>query len=138
MPQRDVFHRTVRAALERDGWSVTHDPLLLSFGTRRLFVDLGAEAPIAAEKGLRKIALEVKSFLGESEMTELERALGQYALYRFVLNRDEPDRVLYLAVTAEVYWKLFTDADARDLTAAQQIKLLVFDIEKGALLRWIE
>ena len=34
MPQRDVFRRTVRATLERDGWVVTHDPLPLTSGER--------------------------------------------------------------------------------------------------------
>lgn len=138
MPQRDVFHQTVRLALERAEWIVTHDPLALRFGSRRLFVDLGAEAPIAAEKGGRKIAVEVKSFLGESDMRELEQALGQYALYRFLLDRDDPERALFLAVASEVFGRLFDDADGRDLVAAQGVKLLIFDIEKGVVTQWIE
>ncbi len=138
MPQRDFFHITVRAALEREGWIVTHDPLPLRFGSRRLFVDLGAEAPIAAERSGRKIAVEVKSFLGESDMKELEQALGQYALYRFLLGRDDPDRELFLAVASEVFGRVFDDADCRDLIATQGVRLIVFDIQKGALTRWIE
>ncbi len=93
---------------------------------------------MAAEKGGRKIAVEVKSFLGESEMRELEQALGQYALYRFVLDRDDPDRALFLAVAGATYQRLFDDADGRDLVAAQGVKLLVFDVEKGLVTRWIE
>lgn len=138
MPQRDLFHQTVRTALEREGWLVTHDPLPLRFGARRLFVDLGAEAPIAAEKGGRKIAVEVKSFLGDSDMRELEQALGQYALYRFLLDRDDPARALFLAVASEVFGRLFDDADGRDLVATQRVRLLVFDVEKGVVTRWIE
>ncbi len=138
MPQRDLLHQTARAALEREGWVVTHDPLPLRFGARRLFVDLGAEAPIAAEKGGRKIAVEVKSFLGDSEMRDLEQALGQYALYRFLLDRDDPERALFLAVSGEVFVRLFDDADGRDLVAAQGVRLLVFDATKGVVTQWIE
>jgi hypothetical protein len=138
VPQRDVHHQTVRAALERDGWVITHDPLPLRFGVRRLYVDLGAEAPLAAEKGGRKIAVEVKSFLGESEMKELERALGQFALYRFLLARDDPARVLFLAIAREVFGRLFADKDGLELITAQALRMLVFDLKTGALVQWIE
>ena len=48
MPARDVFHQQVRNALIKDGWVITHDPLTLSLGGPDVFVDLGAERPIAA------------------------------------------------------------------------------------------
>src|ERR1051326_7310747 len=107
MPQRDVFHEVVRRALERDGWTITHDPYPLQYGESRLCVGLGAQGPIAAEKEGRKIAVEIKSFLGASEMTDLERALGQFVLYRFLISREEPDRVLFLAVPRDVHAGLF-------------------------------
>ncbi len=28
MSAKDIFHNTVRLALEKDGWTITHDPLL--------------------------------------------------------------------------------------------------------------
>jgi hypothetical protein len=51
MPARDRFHDTVKTALTRDGWDVTHDPLRLRWGARDLYVNLGAERLLAAEKG---------------------------------------------------------------------------------------
>lgn len=36
-----------------DGWTITGDPLRLSFGARDFYVDLAAELPIAAERGGR-------------------------------------------------------------------------------------
>jgi hypothetical protein len=98
MPAKDLYHDSVRVALERDGWTITHDPYTLTFGRRDVFVDLGAEKTTAAEKGNRKIAVEVKSFLGPSEVRDLEVAIGRYMLYRSLLTRAERDRVLYLAV----------------------------------------
>jgi hypothetical protein len=65
-------------------------------------VDLGAEKTIAAEKGERKIAVEIKSFVGRSDIQDLESSLGQYRLYRSVLEQTEPGRTLYLSIPAHV------------------------------------
>ena len=59
MPAKDIYHNNVRTALEKDGWTITNDPLTLEIGERSLFVDLGAEKILAAEKQGRKIAVEV-------------------------------------------------------------------------------
>ena len=100
MPAKDYFHNHVRAALEKDGWTITDDPLTIVLeGTRdSLFVDLGAERLIAAEKSAHKIAVEVKSFISGSKLTDLENALGQFILYHDILAENEPDRTLYLAI----------------------------------------
>src|SRR6266581_2069941 len=71
MPRRDIYHEVVKRALIADGWTITHDPYPLPFGEESLFVDLGAEMPLGAEKAGRKIAVEAKSFLGRSPMTEV-------------------------------------------------------------------
>ena len=59
---KDVYHNTVRTALEKDGWTITHDPLTLKIGGRSAYVDLGAEKLFAAEKGGQRIAVEVEKF----------------------------------------------------------------------------
>ena len=138
MPRRDLFHDVVKRALILEGWVITHDPYPLRFGGRKLYVDLGAERPIAAEKDGRKIAVEIKSFVGAAEMTDLERALGQYLLYSFLLEREAADRSLFLAVDAEAYTSLFNEADGRDLLTSRGIRLIVFDPGQEVILRWIE
>src|SRR5579862_4841554 len=92
VPRHDVYHDCVRNALVKDGWTITHDPLTLPFGADDIFIDLGAQAPIGAEKEGRKIAVEIKSFRGPSDTTDLQQALGQYMVYRYVLSREEPER----------------------------------------------
>lgn len=57
MPVKDIYHNTVRAALEKDGWAITDDPLKLKWGIRELFIDLGATKLLAAQKGEQKIAV---------------------------------------------------------------------------------
>jgi hypothetical protein len=137
MPARDVHHDAVRNALSKDGWTITHDPFVLKWGTRDLFVDLGAERLLAAEKGTRKIAVEVKGFTGPSEMVELERALGQYLLYQDVLAERDPDRVLYLAVPAQVMDELFDEPIGRLLLRNQRVRLVVFGPREELIVRWI-
>jgi hypothetical protein len=45
MPAKDFFHQIVKNALIKDGWKITHDPFVLTFGKRDLYVDFGAEQP---------------------------------------------------------------------------------------------
>jgi hypothetical protein len=90
MPAKDKYHDAVRNALTKDGWVITHDPFHLSWGGKEMYVDLGAEYVLAAERLNRRIAVEVKSFLGQSLMDDLEKALGQFVLYRSVLSKRIP------------------------------------------------
>lgn len=139
MPRHDIYHDVVKNALVKDGWKITHDPLILPYGGRNLYVDIGAEAPIGAEKDGRQIAVEVKSFLGGSEITELERALGQYMLYRFLLARQEPERVLFLAFPRSAYVSILNEpAEGRDFIATQDLKLMVFEPDQETIVQWIE
>ncbi len=76
MPARDLYHNAVVNALVKDGWSITHDPYTLSIGFRDVYIDLGAERVIAAERGRDKIAVEIKTFQGASDIRDLEIAIG--------------------------------------------------------------
>src|SRR5438045_3094442 len=101
MSAKNIYHGAVVQALIADGWTITHDPLPLSYGKRGLSVDLGAEhATIGAERSGQRIAVEIQSFLGRSEVRDLEEAVGQYQVYRSLLGASdtESDRLLYLAV----------------------------------------
>src|SRR5262245_42208535 len=109
MPAREIYHDCVKNALIRDGWTITHDPLRLSWGSKDLYVDLGAERLLAAERAEQKIAVEIKSFVGDSEIDDLEKAIGQYVVYRAVLAEREPHRVLYLAVPQDVLRDIFEE-----------------------------
>lgn len=76
MPAKDFYHDTVKTALIKDGWDITNDPLKFKGGGRSFYIDLGAKKLLAAEKQGRKIAVEIKSFLTSSPVSELEKALG--------------------------------------------------------------
>ena len=137
MPARDIYHSTVKTALEKDGWTITHDPFPLQIGKKRLSADLGAERLISAEKGIQKIVVEVKSFVGQSDVKDLEQALGQYILYRQILNETKIERDLYLAVSRLTFNSVFTIQLGQMLLTNQIIKLIVFDDESEVIVQWI-
>lgn len=138
MPRKDVLHDSAKNALIKDGWIITHDPLLVEYDRETLYIDLGAEAPLGAEKNGRKIAVEIKSFLGRSGITELERALGQYVLYRNLLRRLEADRTMFLAMPVTAFNALLDVMDGRDLIAAEHLKIIVFDAVEQKVEQWLE
>jgi len=137
MPARDVYHVQVRTALLKDGWRITDDPLSLKWGVKDLHIDLGAEEILGAEKQGRKIAVEIKSFIGPSEMHDLEHALGQFMLYRTALRKADPDRELYMAITEKVYFKLFFGIEGLALIEDENLQIIVFDPQTEEIKRWI-
>lgn len=102
MSAKDRYHTLVKHALIAQGWTITDDPLTLKWGTRKAHIDLGAEQMIAAERGIERIAVEVKSFLNLSALTDLYDAYGQFEIYRRLLSKVEPNRRLYLALPQSV------------------------------------
>lgn len=137
MPRKDIYHDTVVKALTQEGWTITDDPLILSYGGTDLYVDLGAERLVALEKAGQKIAVEIKSFLSASGIYDLELAIGQYKLYQDILSEVEPDRLLYLAVPERVYKNIFSNLLGQLVLNRQQLRLIVFDESQTKVVRWI-
>ncbi|MBD2454428.1 XisH family protein [Nostoc sp. FACHB-87] len=137
MPAKDIYHDTVKRALQKDGWTITHDPFPLQIGKKRLSADLGAELLISAEKGIQRIVVEVKSFVGQSDVKDLEQALGQYILYQQILNEMGIERNLYLAISQQTFNSVFTIELGQVLLKNQVVKLIVFDDESEAIVQWI-
>lgn len=137
MPARDAFHNVLKNALIKDGWSITHDPLRLKWGTKDMYVDLAAEEVVTAEKSGRKIAAEIKSFGGASEVHDIEQAIGQYFVYKAVMARTEPERILYLAMHKEVFAEFFEQSLGQFLVTEYKVPLIIFDVEKEEIVKWM-
>ncbi len=136
MPAKDFYHPVVVEALLADGWKVTDDPLRLSLGARDFYVDLGAELPVAAEKDGLRVAIEVKSFVGASNIRDLELAVGQFVLYRELLARSDRGRLLFLGVPVAIHETLFSEPVGVLMTETQGLRLMVFNPMTRRIERW--
>jgi hypothetical protein len=137
MARKDLYHEIVRRALEKDCWIITHDPLDLTIGEVELLADLGAERIIGAEKNNQKIAVEIKSFVGQSPVSEFHKALGQYENYRTSLEDLEPDRAILLAIPVFAWEEFFQRPFIRKVIAKNKIELIIFDSENEKIGQWI-
>ncbi|GAB1540740.1 hypothetical protein NUACC21_34090 [Scytonema sp. NUACC21] len=103
-----------------------------------MFVDLGATKLLAAQKAERKIAVEIKSFVNASPVTDLEVALGQYILYQNIMEETEPERQLYLAIRKATYREIFSEPIGSLVIKKNSLHLLIFDPQKEAIAQWID
>ncbi|MEG4483852.1 XisH family protein [Microcoleus sp. D2_18a_B4] len=136
MPAKDFFHNTVKTSLEKDGWIITDENLFIEVEDVDFYIDLTAEKILVAEKTGKKIAVEVKSFLGASDVTEFHSALGQCLNYRSALRLTEPERNLYLAVPEDVYNEFFSRRFIQRVIVEHQLKLLIFNPTQEEIVQW--
>lgn len=137
MAAKDIIHDGVRKALEKDHWLITDDPYTLEYEDVIVFVDVAAERVLAAERNGERIAVEIKSFVGRSPIQDVEQALGQYLLYLSFLEEIEPERTLYLAMSDVVYENIFERRAIQFLMQRNQVPLIVVDLEREEIVRWI-
>ncbi|MEM9217192.1 MAG: XisH family protein [Cyanobacteria bacterium P01_F01_bin.150] len=138
MSAKDQFHVLVKDALIHEGWQITHDPYRIDVGFTDLYIDLGAERLLAAQRASEKIAVEVKSFLASSTISEFHSAIGQFINYRLALEDEEPERLLYLAVPEDIYERFFNYPFIRKSVTRNQISLLVYDPTQPRINQWIK
>jgi hypothetical protein len=103
---------------------------------QRSVCGFGSRKTFSRRKGRTKIAVEVKSFVGASEMDDLEKALGQFVLYRAILAEREPQRQLYIAAPNEMI-ELFEQPLGQLLFENELVRVLLFNAETEAIVKWI-
>ena len=137
MSRRDDLHFPLRRTLEKDGWVITSDPLILVLGETLLKADLGAEKLFTAEKEGRKIAVEIKDFDASSVISELEKTMGQLQLYQWALEQQEPERQLFLAISQAVYISQFQRPIFQIAIQRNKINLLIYSPDQEVIVKWI-
>lgn len=135
---KDIFHLVVREILEDDGWTITHDPLTIKVGGVDVDIDLGAEKVIAAEKGEKKIAVEIKSFLSKSKIHDFYGAKGKYDVYEKALRTQGSDRELFLAIENNIYNTFFQRPLIKELVEEDHVSLFVFNPVAKNIVAWIK
>jgi XisH protein len=122
---KDIFHDAVKAALKKDKWDITDDPYRISVG--------GVEM----EQDGQKIAVEVKSFVGKSAISEFHTAHGQFLDYCFALEEQEPSRKLYLAVPMSTYRTFFQLKFTQSIIQRSHLNLIVYNPEMEVITEWL-
>ena len=134
---KDLIHDAVKNALVKQDWVITADQYTIQFKDSKVFADLAAELPIAAELGERKIAVEVKSFLGPSPMRELESAIGQYRIYRCFMRIVAPERKLYIGISDLAESSFFRKLSIQYLVRQEKLPLLIVNLATEEIVKWI-
>ncbi|BAY20187.1 fdxN element excision controlling factor protein (plasmid) [Anabaenopsis circularis NIES-21] len=138
MAAKDIFHAAVRQALIKEQWVITADPLVIKINKVRLEIDLAVEKIFAAQKAGRKIAVEVKSFVSSSVISDFHLALGQFLNYRLALQMREPDRIIYLAVPLDTFNSFFQEIFVQEAIKIYQLKLIIYEPNKEEIVEWRE
>ena len=118
---------------------------MIRFGERLLFVDLGATAIsnsgegqlIGAELAGCRIVIEVKEFRSRSVISDLEQAIGQYSLYQLLLNKVDPEREIFLAISSKTYNEIFNEPIGKVVIRDLPLKLVVINLELSEVEQWI-
>jgi len=137
MPAKDVIHDAVCNALKKDGWIVTHEHMRVDFEDTHVYVDIGAERLLVAERADEKIAIEVKSFIGRSTIQDMENAVGQFMVYRVLLQQTEPTRHLFIGISHITFETVFQSKAIQKLVNELSLSLLIVNIETEEVELWI-
>ncbi len=134
---KNRFHDVVKIALEKEDWQITDDPYEINVDDVDFEIDLAAEQLLAAEREHQKIAVEIKSFISPSNVSDFHTALGQFLNYRDALETIEPDRLLYLAVRVPIYETFFQRRFIVAAVQRYQIRLIIYDVQQEVIFQWL-
>jgi len=137
MPKLDTCHFQVARSLQKDGWQIVQNGVYVDDEyTNAVYVDIQA---VQGSNGTlsRNIFVEAKCFSLPRKTPDLHRAIGQYVVYRVILDEEGFPEPLYLAVPNESFAEYF---NARLLQVSKRygIKLVVIDLEQERVIQWIE
>lgn len=137
MPALDFCHPQVVRALQKDGWDVRSKSLRVETHERLVVIDIRASRQVNGGQQQVMVA-EVKCFQNPDDSTrELYTGLGQYMVYRAILEEKNMNIPLYLAIPITAYETLF-DSIIQRVIRGSEIKLLVVDITEGKIVQWKE
>lgn len=134
MPAKDRYHDTVVRSLEKDGWIIEAQQVLVTLEGRWLWIDMQAVKTVEN----RSILVEVKGFQNmASPVDYLAAAVGKYVLYRAVLDYLEIETQLYMAVPIDAYYGILSEEIGLQVVQRTQIHLMTFDPDQEAVVKWI-
>jgi hypothetical protein len=70
-------------------------------------------------------------------MEDLKNVVGQFVLYRAVMRKTDPERILYLAVRDITFNSLFEEPVGQLLIGDENLNLIVFNAQNEVIVQWI-
>jgi hypothetical protein len=132
MPAKDKFHNVVLRALQKDGWKVIKEQAMLYVESRVLKVDLHLQNQEQTE-----ILVEVKSFDSGSPVIDITDSVGKYVVYHAILEDNEDNRPLYLAIPKTAYEGIFSERLGDLLQSRHKLKIAVYDVVTETIVLWL-
>ncbi len=100
---------------------------------------MGAEEILGAENELgQQIAVEIKSFISPSHVTEFHKAMGQYDNYRLALAELAQERRVLLAIHVKIWNSFFQRPFIQKVIQVKAISFIIFDSETETIEQWIK
>ncbi len=138
MPQLDRHHFAVSRALEKDGWLIVRHNMGLLLDRTYVYIDIEARRSDAfREVPPPAIGVEVKVLAPRRVTEQIERALGQYIIYRSLIEDAYPSHVCYLALSERDYRRHLSGPNYRRVFQTNRIHLLIFDEVREEVVQWI-
>ncbi len=82
--------------------------------------------------------LKLRALLGDRALYDFHGALGQYMVYRNLIQLTDPEYKLYLAIDDLVYNNFFQRKSIQLITNENKLLLIVVEMEKEEILQWID
>jgi hypothetical protein len=137
MPAYDQCHDQVIRALQKEGWSIRSQQYKLAFEGRKLYVDVEA---VRGSNGTGEhiLLVEIKCFADRDRfVSDLYNAIGQYILYREIVNATTLPLPLYLTIPLAVYNTEFNEMVKRTFRE-NRINSVLIDLDQEEVVRWIK
>lgn len=138
MPAIDQCEPQIVEALKKAGWQVTHQPFAIKVQRNRsgyIFADLRLENVQSSDP---IIVVEIKCFSStRTILEEFYQAIGQYLVYRNALESRQSSIPVYLAVPSDAYDNFFRQPLIQSVATDISLRLIVVDLEKEVIIRWI-
>ena len=133
MPAKDKHHDAVVNALKKDNWTINREQILLAVDNRHMWVDIQASKADTTQV----ILVEVKGFeYIPSPIAYLQSVVGQYMVYKTVLDYLGIAYPLYLAIPEAAYKGILDEEIGKLVIQAIPLKLLVVDTTREEIILW--
>ena len=137
MPQLDRHHFAVSHALEKEGWTIVRHNMGLLLDNTYVYIDIEARRSEVTAPLPASIGVEVKVIAPRRVTEQVERAIGQYIIYRSLLEDAYPNHACYLAVSTRDYRRHLSGPKYRRVFQTNRIHLLIFDEVREEIDQWI-